>query len=235
MKKMSWFLLIKWVPISSKSPHLCRWIAIFRKSVIKPAINHRFPLNWRLISGFPLKITENRDSIDKNRQFQRFHRDLLARLTVRLYRDKIVDFHQTLYIANTTEKRMISFMFSSDLISSSTCRRDEPLSLLYSLLFNGLYLFPFDSTLSFEQETWAQRSRGGPYIVYLMPATVFMKILSFLMHVYFFEKIDQKIVTILRIYHDISRYVSPISCEIKVRPRRSFSKISDLFHLNMFW
>ena len=63
---------------------------------------------------------------------------------------------------------MISFMFSSDLISSSTWLRSEPLSLSYSLFFNGLYLFPFDSVLFFEQETWAKRSRDGSYIVYLM-------------------------------------------------------------------
>ena len=152
-------------------------------------------LNQRLIADFPLNIT-------KNRQFQQFHCDMLARLIVRLYRDEIGDFHQNLYIANTSEKWMISFMISSHLISSSTGLRGEPLSLSYSLFFNGLYLFPFNSTLSFEQETWAKRSRGSPYIVYLMPATFFMKVLPFLMHVDFSEKTDQKIDTI----DDISRY-----------------------------
>ena len=138
----------------------------------------------------------------KNHQFQRFHRDMLARLIVRFYRDKLVSFHQNLYIAGSTEKWMISFMFSSHLISSSTWLRGEPLPLSYSLFFNGLYLFPFDSVLSFEQETWARRSRGGSYIVYLMPATFFMKVLSFLKHVDFFEKTDLKIVSI----DDLSPY-----------------------------
>ena len=78
---------------------------------------------------------------------------MLARLTVRFYRDRIVDFHQNLSIANTTEKELISFVFSSHLISSSIRLRGEPLSLLYFLFFNGFYLVPFDSTLSFEQET----------------------------------------------------------------------------------
>ena len=142
--------------------------------------------------------------ITKNRQFQRFHRDMLARLIVRLYRDKIGDFHQNLYIANTTGKWMISFMFPSHLIRSSTWLRGEPLSLWYSLFFNGFYLFPLDSTLSFEQDTWAKRTLGGPYIVYLMPGTFSMKVLSFLMHVDFFEKTDQKIVSI----DDISRYIA---------------------------
>jgi hypothetical protein len=47
---------------------------------------------------------------------------------------------------------------------------------------------------------WAKWSRGGPYIVYLMPAPFSMKILSFLMHVDLFEKADQKIVNIAAIY-----------------------------------
>jgi hypothetical protein len=121
--------------------------------MIKPAIYRRFSLKWRLSSDFPLKITQNRGFIVKNRQFQRFHRDMLARLIVRFYRDKIVNFHQNLYIANTTEKQMISLMLSSHLISSSTWLRGEPLSLAYCLFFNGLYLFPLDSVLSLEQET----------------------------------------------------------------------------------
>ena len=166
----------------------------------------KYLLSTRIQRDLPIssKSYINRDfswKIGIKRQFQRFHRDMLARLIVRLYRDKIGDFHQNLYIANTTGKWMISFMFSSHLISSSTWLRDEPLSLSYSLFFNGLYIFSFNSTLSFEQETWAKRSRGGPYIVYLMPATFFMKVLSFLMHVDFFEKTDPQILSI----DDISR------------------------------
>ena len=72
------------------------------------------------------------------------------------------------------------------------------------LFFNGLYVFPSDSVRSFEQEAWTKRSRGGSYIVYLMSATFFMKVPSFLMHVEFFEKTDQKIVSI----DDISRYIT---------------------------
>ena len=99
---------------------------------------------------------------------------------------------------------MVSFMFSSHQISSSTCLRGQPLSLSYSLVFNRLYLFSFDSVLSFEQETRAKQSRGGPCLVYRMPTTFSMKVLSFLLHVDFFEKTDQEIVSI----EDISRYIA---------------------------
>ena len=85
---------------------------------------------------------------------------------------------------------MISFMFSSNQISRSTCLRGEPVSLSYSLFFNGSYLFPDDPVLSLEQEAGAKRSRGGPCIVHLMPATFSMKDLAFLMYVDFFEKTD---------------------------------------------
>ena len=117
------------IPMFAKSPHFWRWIAIFQKSYI------------------------NRDIIGKNRQFQRFHRYMLAWLIMRFYRDKIVDFHSNLFIANMTGKWMESFMFSSHQISSSTCLRDEPLALSYSLFFNRQYSSPFDSILSSEQET----------------------------------------------------------------------------------
>jgi hypothetical protein len=123
---------------------------------------------------------------------------------VRFYRDWIVDFHQNLHIANRTGKWMISFMFSSHPISNSPWLRGGPLSLSYFLFFNGLYVFPSDSVLPFAQERWAKRSRVGPYIVYLISATFFMKVPSFLMHVDFFEKTDQKIVSI----DDISRYIT---------------------------
>ena len=125
---------------------------------------------------------------------------------------------------------MISFMFYSHLISSSTWLRGEPLSLLYSLFFNELGLFPFNSVLSFEQETWAKWSRGDSYIGYLMQATFFMNVLSFLMHVGYFEKTDQKIVSI----GDISRHIV-IKSSISWRFRR-YGQSPSLFVLaRIYW
>ena len=129
------------LPISSKSPHFCRWIAIFQKPVIKPVINRRFTLKWRLISDFPLNTT-------KNRQCQRFYRDVLARLIVRFYRDKIVDFHSNQNIANITRKCMISFIFSCHYISKCISLRIEPLWLCYSPILNALCSLSFDSGFS---------------------------------------------------------------------------------------
>ena len=74
---------------------------------------------------------------------------MLARLIVRFYRDKIVDFHSNLYIANITGKWMTPFMFSSHQISNSTCLRGEPLSLSYSLfLMDYPYFLSIRSFLS---------------------------------------------------------------------------------------
>ena len=138
----------------------------------------------------------------KNHQFQRFNRDMLARLIVRFYRDKIVDFHSNLHIANITGNRMISFIFSSHHISSSVALRDGPLWLSYSLFFYRLYLLPFDSVLSLGQETWRKRGRGGPCNACLMLSTYFMKVLSFLMNVDFFAKSAKKS-PVWRFYRDI--------------------------------
>ena len=99
----------------------------FKKSMINPAIYCRFPLSLRLIRDFSLKITENCGFVVKTRPFQRFHRHFAARLIVRLYRDKIVDFHSHHYIANISRKIMISSIFSCHHVSNSISRCVEPL------------------------------------------------------------------------------------------------------------
>ena len=166
---------------------------------------------WYINRDFPWKITKNRDFLVKNRQFQRFYRDLPSRLIVRFYRDKIVDFHLNLHIANIMRNYMISFIFSSHYISSSIFLRSEPLWLSYSHFFYRLHLLPFDSVLSLERETWRKRSRGGSCNVSLMSFTDFMKVLSFFMNVDFDAKSAKKS-SVLAIYRDIiSRLIGIIN------------------------
>ena len=56
----------------------------------------------------------------------------------------------------------------------------------------------------FRARDMSQTESRRSYIVYLMSATFYMKVPSFLMHIEFFEKTDQKIVSI----DDISRYIT---------------------------
>ena len=134
----------------------------------------------------------------ENRQFQRLHCDILARLRVRFYRDKIVDFQSNLYIINITGKRMISFMFCPHQIYSSTCLRAEPLPLSYSLFFNGLYLF---SSIKRHEPSVVEEDRTLSILSQLPFSWRFFRFLWMLI---FWKKLIWKS-SVLTIYHDIPR------------------------------
>ncbi len=63
--------------------------------------------------------------ITKNLQFQRFYRDLVTRLIVKLNRANIVDFHLTIHIGNIMGNHMISFIFSSECVNIAICLRAQ--------------------------------------------------------------------------------------------------------------
>ena len=79
-------------PMSSKSLHFWRLIAIFQKSTITSVINRRFLWKRYINRDFPGKNEKKQRKIGNNHHFLCFHRDLATRLIVRLNRDKIVDF-----------------------------------------------------------------------------------------------------------------------------------------------